>query len=288
VVAQWARRQYGAVARRQLLAAGVSGGAIGRMLRSGWLTPLHAGVYLVAGHPLTQPTRWMAAVLAAGADAALSHTSAGAHWELVDPIPGPVHVTAPVGGRRRRGIVFHRAPDLDRFRTVHKRIPVTTPSRTLLDLATALSPRRLERAVATADRLGLLYLPELDRLCEASRGRKGTGTLRSLLAQYRPLPETRSDLERRFLRLCRDAGLPEPAVNVPVAGLEVDFWWPEARLVVELDGYAFHRGRASFEGDRKRDARLQLAGQRVVRITQRRLADDAAAVLAELQQLLGI
>jgi very-short-patch-repair endonuclease len=287
-VVELARRQYGVVARTQLLAAGVSSSTIGRMLAAGWLTRVHAGVYLVAGHPLSQPARWMAGVLAGGPEAILSHASAGALWEIVERVPGPVHVTAPSGRHKRRGLVLHRIPVPDGHRTTHKRIPVTTPSRTLLDLAAILSPRRLERAVETADRLGLLYLPELDRLCISSRGRKGAGRLRSLLDQFRPLPETRSALERRFLAFCRDAGLPEPAVNVPVAGLEVDFWWPEASLVVELDGYAFHRGRASFEGDRKRDALLQLAGQRVVRITQRRLADDAASVLAELQQLLGI
>jgi very-short-patch-repair endonuclease len=282
------RRQHGVVARWQLLDAGVSSAAIGRMLRAGWLTRLHAGVYLIASHLLTQPTRWMAAVLAGGAGAVLSHVSAGAHWEIIDPIGGPTHVTASGGGRHRLGIVFHRAVDLDPFRTVHKRIPVTNPSRTVLDLAAVLSPNRLERAVETADRLGLLDLTQLTRLCESSPGRKGTAPLRLLLAKYHPLPETRSELERRFLRLCRDSGLPQPAVNVPLAGLEVDFLWAEPRIVVELDGYAFHGDRASFERDRRRDAMLQTAGYRVVRITHRRLAQEAASVVAELQVLLEL
>ena len=107
-----------------------------------------------------------------------------------------------------------------------------------------------------------------------------------MLARFRSLPHTRSDLERRFLRLCRDAGLPRPAVNVPVAGVEVDFLWPEARLVVELDGFEFHRERAAFERDRRRDAILQRAGYRVLRITHRRLTEEPEAVISDLRALL--
>jgi very-short-patch-repair endonuclease len=133
----------------------------------------------------------------------------------------------------------------------------------------------------------VLDLDELAQLCRTSSGRKGTGRVASLLAHYRPLPETRSELERRFLRICREAGLPPPAVNVPVAGLEVDFLWPAARLVIELDGYEFHRDRASFERDRRRDAILQLAGYRVLRVTHRRLVEETASVVAELRTMLG-
>ncbi len=280
-----AGRQHGVATRRQLLSAGVSGAAVGRMLASGWLQRVHAGVYLVASHAPTQHARWMAAVLAGGPDAVLSHSSAAALWGIVDPVAGAVHVTAPGGGHRRRGIVFHRR--LDRTGTVHDRIPLTAPSRTILDLAATLSTRRLSRALERADRHELLDLAELTHLCEATRGRKGTGRLSSLLAHYRPLPETRSELERRFLRLCREAGLPRPAVNVPVAGLEVDFLWPEARLVVELDGYAFHRDRASFERDRQRDATLQRARYRVLRVTDHRLSQEARSVVADVRTLLA-
>jgi very-short-patch-repair endonuclease len=183
--------------------------------------------------------------------------------------------------------VFHRADDLKEIDTVRDRIPLTAPSRTILDLAAVLSARGLERAIEAADRHRLLDVTDLSRLLEASRGRKGTGRLFSLPAQYRPLPETRSELERRFLRLCREPGLPRPAVNVPLEGIEVDFLWPQARLVVELDGYAFHRGHASFERDRRRDAILQLAGYRVLRVTDRRLVEDAASVVVELRAMLG-
>jgi very-short-patch-repair endonuclease len=286
-VAQLARRQHGVIARRQLLDAGVSSAAIGRLIASGWLARLHAGVYAVAGQPPTRHARWMAAVLAGGPFALLSHSSAGVLWNIVEPVPGPVHITASGGSHRRRGIVFHRRADLDLPGVVHKGIPVTTPSRTLIDLAATMSARRLRQAVEATDRHRLLDVTELSRLLEASSGRKRTGRLASLLADHRPLPETRSELERRFLRLCRHAGLPPPAVNVPVAGLEVDFLWPEARLVIELDGYAFHRDRASFERDRRRDAILQLAGYRVLRVTHRRLVEEAASVVAELRTIVG-
>ena len=206
---------------------------------------------------------------------------------MIEPIPGPTHVVVPGGQRGRRGIVFHRARELSGIRATHDGIPVTTPSRTLLDLAGVLSPRRLERAVETADRHDLLDVAELARLIESSRGRKGTGRLTSVLARLRPVPQTRSELERRFLRLCDDAGLPRPAVNVPVTGFEVDFLWPGARLVVEVDGFEWHRDRAAFERDRRRDARLQLAGYRVVRVTYRRLVEEPGSVISDLLALLG-
>jgi very-short-patch-repair endonuclease len=286
VVSALAKRQHGVVGRRQLIAAGVSGSAVRRMTASEWLAPIHAGVYLAAGSALTREARWMAAVLAGGTQALLSHRSAGELWGLLRPIEGPCHVTVPHGRRTHPGVVLHRTRHSP-TRAVRNQIPVTAPSRTLLDLAAVLSARGLERAIEAADRHRLLDVTELSHLLEASRGRKGTGRLSSLLAHYRPSPQTRSELERRFLRMCREAGLPTPAVNVPVAGFEVDFLWPEARLVVELDGYAFHRDRASFERDRRRDAILQLAGYRVLRVTDRRLVEDAASVIAELRTMLG-
>jgi hypothetical protein len=151
-----------------------------------------------------------------------------------------------------------------------------------------VSPTQLRRALEAADRLGLLEGSDLARRCERSRGRRGTGRLLSLLAQYRPLPETRSELERGFLRLCVDAGLPRPAVNVPLEGFEVDFLWPKERVAVELDGYEYHRDQASFERDRRRDVVLQLAGFRVLRFTYRRLVDDPGGTLTELRQILAV
>ncbi len=166
-------------------------------------------------------------------------------------------------------------------------IPVTSVARTLLDLAGMLSFTQLQRAVEQAERLEVLDAGALRRTCDHSRGRSGVQTLRALLAeQDDPPPPTRSELERRFLDLCSAAELPAPSLNVCVAGYEVDAVWHQNRLIVELDGYAYHRDRASFERDRARDATLQLAGYRVLRVTHRRLETEPAAVANAVRALL--
>ncbi len=168
------------------------------------------------------------------------------------------------------------------------RIPVTSVARTLLDLAEALSPTQLRRAFEEADRLELIDMRAIEQLLDRSRGRRGLKPLAALLATHRgPAPPIRSELERLFLDLCHRADLPPPTVNAHVEGLEVDALWPEQRLIVELDGYAFHRTRASFESDRTRDATLQLAGYRVLRVTHRRLDAEPAAVAVAVRSLLA-
>jgi len=161
-------------------------------------------------------------------------------------------------------------------------------ARTLLDQAAAVSFVRLERAFEEAERRRLLDLRALERLLVRSRGHHGLAPVGALLAQaWQPLPETRSELERSFLELCRGAGLPDPLVNTMVAGLEVDTLWASDRLVVELDGFAFHHTSTAFERDRRRDARLQLAGYRVLRVTARWLEGEPAAVAATVRSLLA-
>jgi very-short-patch-repair endonuclease len=164
---------------------------------------------------------------------------------------------------------------------------VTSVARTLLDLAEVLSARRLLRVLEEAERLRLFDLDAIDRLAGRSHGRRGLGELRLALAGMDDEPPpTRSELERRFLELCRAEHLPPPAVNAWLAGFEVDALWPEQRLVVELDGYAFHGARAAFERDRVRDAAIQLAGYRVLRVTHRRLAAEPGAVAEAVRALL--
>jgi hypothetical protein len=173
-------------------------------------------------------------------------------------------------------------------RTVHEGIPVTTVARTLVDLAEVVRQQELERAVEQAERLRLFDLRKVENVCERSRGRRGLRPLRRLLSDaVGEPPVTRSELERRFLDLCRDAGFPEPALNVSIAGFVVDFLWPSKRLVIELDGHAFHSTRAAFERDRVRDAKLQLAGCRVMRVTYRRLDREPAAVAEDVGALLS-
>src|SRR5207302_645130 len=266
--------QHGVVAHRQLVELGLGRKAIQYRLAAGRLHRLHLGVYAV-GHPrVTGPGRWMAAVLACGDGALLSHRSAGALWGIGSGAGSRVDVTAI--GRSRRGhpgITLHQVRGLhpdDRAR--RDGVPVTSLARTILDLAEVLNRSQLARAFEEAERLQLLDVRAIRRLCERSAGRRGLGPLGNLLSNHmRPLPETRSELERLFVDLCRAAALPPPALNVSVAGFEVDAVWQDRGLVVELDGFAFHRTRAAFERDRARDATLQLAGYRVLRLTARRL-----------------
>jgi hypothetical protein len=231
----------------------------------------------------------MAAVLACGDGALLSHQSAGALWELRPSAGTLVDVTAPRSRNAERGIRVHRVRTLDpENRTVRDGIPVTAIPRTLLDLAEAISPTQLQRAFEEADRLGLLDVRAIELLRSRSRGRRGLKPLAALLEEHRgPAPMTRSELERRFLNLCREAGLPLPAVNATVAGMEVDMLWPRGKLVVELDGHAFHSTRAAFERDRVRDGALQQTGHRVLRLTDRRLAEPEA-VAKTVQSLLDL
>ena len=289
VVAALAARQHGVVGRSQLAELGFGRGAIHHRLAAGRLHRLHPAVYAVGHTRLTDRGRWMAAVLACGTGAFLSHQSAGALWGLRPTSRATIDVTTP--GRTRpisSGISVHRVrhPHSD-DRCVRDGIPVTTVARTLLDLAEVVSPTQLRRAFEEADRLELIDIRAIEQLLERSRGRRGLKPLAAVLATHRgPAPPIRSELERLFLDLCHRTDLPPPSVNAHVADLEVDALWPEQRLIVELDGYAFHRTRASFEHDRTRDATLQLAGYRVLRVTHRRLEAEPAAVADAVRSLL--
>lgn len=285
VVAALGRRQHGVVARRQLLAQGVSSSAISRMVSSGWLVAVHRGIYRVAGHPVGPHGQWMAAVLAGGAEAFLSHRSAAELWKLLEPIEGPVHITAEHGRRQLGGIRFHWSRHLGRPATVHG-IPVATIPQTLLDLAEVVSPTQLRHAFDEADRRDQLRRRELTVLCERTRGRRGLGALRALLHEPPiPLADARSNLEEQFLRYCRDRGLPIPAMNVPVAGYEVDCVWPDHLVVLELDSWTHHADREAFETDRKRDAAIQVAGYRILRVTHRRMHREGDQLEAEIRRL---
>jgi Protein of unknown function (DUF559) len=171
---------------------------------------------------------------------------------------------------------------------VHDAVPVTTPARTLLDLAEVVPRRSLERAVEEAEALRLFDLRAVDRVLAAHPHRHGARRLWKVLGDT-ALDEglTRSQLEERLVALAADAGLPRPAINARVAGLEVDCYWPQAGLVVEADSVRHHHTRAAFERDRARDAQLMLAGLRVLRLTHRRIVREPAAVRATLLALVG-
>jgi very-short-patch-repair endonuclease len=285
-----AARQHGVVSRRQLRAIGFGSDAINYRLRTGRLHVIYPGVYAV-GHSLLQPySRYMAAVLACGPTALASHRTAGAVLGLCPaPSRGAEVTVAGAGGRIRRGITVHSTRSLHPTEIgACERIPCTSPARTLVDLAAVLDRRRLRRALERSVELRVLDGRAMDASLLRARGRKGTGVLRELLANlYGEAPPTRTELERLFLELVRDAGLPLPVVNAYVGAYEVDFHWPARRLIVETDGRATHDTPHQFEEDRRRDLELTLAGWQVIRISWRQVVHDPRRVIALLRARLG-
>ena len=231
----------------------------------------------------------MAAVLAAGRDAVLSHRSAAYLWGVVDEPDGPVHVTLSSRGCRKAGIAAHNTRSLPPTdRTIRWGIPATSPVRTVIDLAESVDDRELEQILAEARVMKLFTEGQLRNALGRARGRRGAKRVRRILARAQGPALTRSEAEKRFLALVRAAQLPEPRANALVAGCEVDFYWPLEGLVVEIDGFAFHSSRRSFERDRARDAALTARGLRVTRVTWRQLSDGPEAVIARLATALAV
>lgn len=288
-IADLASRQHGLVTRTQLLGIGLTSRVVDGRVKAKRLWPVHRGVYQVG--PVVPPhAREMAAVLACGPGAVVSHRSAAALWQLL-PRGGesaPVEVTIPRRDRGRRpGIRAHRVPALEAADVaVVEGVPVTTPGRTLLDLAFAASSRDLEHAVARAERKQLTSRRELAELIERHPKRRGVRALRALLQDGTEPAMTRSEAEAILLSLTRKARLPRPKVNVTVGRHEVDFLWRRERLVVEVDGFAFHSSQIQFENDRRRDAELAAQGYQVIRVTWRQLVNEREVVLALLVRTL--
>ena len=285
VVAEVAARQHGVIGRAQLLTAGLGTEAIRHRVRAGRLHPLHRGVYAV-GHPaVTFHGRCLAGVLAGGPGALLGRRSGAVLWGLLAPDGAVPDVIVTTGRRRPQpGVRLHRtrdvAPTEQRLRSA---VPVTSPLRTLLDLAAWGDPREAIRAAEEAQVRRLVRPAELAGLVD----RPGAPLLRRAAAPDGRMPFTRSEAERRLLRLVARAGLPRPRTNVRLAGHEVDALWPRERVVVEVDGYAFHSSPAAFDRDRRRDADLQAAGYRVLRLTWRALTDRPEESAARLAVLLA-
>jgi very-short-patch-repair endonuclease len=284
--ARIAARQHGVVAAKQLRSAGLGRMAISERVRSGRLHRIHRGVYAVGHRGLSRHGRWMAAVLACGEGAVLSHGSAAVLWELLRPLDGPLHVSIPTtsGRARRPGIHLHRCPSLPapaepspspsslpsrggggrRLLTTHRdRIPVTTVSRTIEDLHhIAFPPRLVRRAIRQAELKGYrLEGIETDR--------------------------TRSDLETLFLAFIRRYRLPPPEVNVRLGRWEVDFLWRSRRLVVETDFWIYHRGSVAFEDDHARELDLRAEGFTVLRFTDQQLEKEPERVAADIRGVLS-
>ena len=225
----------------------------------------------------------MAAVLACGAVAFLSHRTAAVHWNLLRSSPRGIHVTVPATGRTQRsGIVLHESEVVAEHAVVRDGIPVTTVARTLIDLAADRDPM-LERAIEESEHLQLLDVGAID----LDAPRRGVRRLRAALAAYRAVPHwDRSIFERRVLKAIRAAGLPEPALNLWLLGHERDLVWLEHGLVVELDG-PWHDGTAARIRDPQRDATLQLHGWSVLRVPQHWFDTDPAGVVRTVREFLS-
>jgi very-short-patch-repair endonuclease/predicted transcriptional regulator of viral defense system len=281
IVARLAERQHGVVAARQLAAIGLSRNAVSARAQAGRLHRVHRGVYAVGHTVLTVNGRRMAAVLAAGPGAALSHASAAALWEIrpTSATRIDVSVRSAAGRARRPGLRIHRAARLrDDEITVQQGIRVTTVARTLLDLAATSSPRALERALDEAEIQQLYDRTSLAALARAHAGERGARALMQALDRDGEPTLTDSELEELMLALCNEHELPRPKSRAWVAGLRVDFLFAASRLVVETDGYRYHRTRRAFERDRERDAILARAGYRTLRFTHRQLTREPAMV----------
>jgi very-short-patch-repair endonuclease len=291
VLAALAARQYGVVSSAQLRALGLGTRAVHHRAATGRLHRVHRGVYAVGHASLSLDARRMAAVLACGPVALLSHRSAAAAWGLRATSHARWDIATPRRGRRSLpGIELHEARGLAREdATTLRGIPITSVPRTLVDLAAVLPPGALERAVHEAEVLRLLDVTAVEAVLARSPGRRGTGRLRALVAKPSPGP-TRSALEERFLGLCRRARLPAARLNAHVATaealIEVDVLWPRHRVIVELDGAAAHHTRRAFHDDRRRDAALAAEGYVVVRLTWQRVTRERGAVVDELRRLL--
>lgn len=271
-------RQYGVVTHRQLEAAGYSRSAIGRRLASGRLHAIHRGVYAVGRPELSERGRRLAAVLACGEGALLSHLSAASHWGIWRDGDGRLEVTVP--GRRNprvRGVRVHRRAISDGDVAVHERLPVTSVLRTLLDIAGQVPRLGLEGAVSEADKLGLASPGGLRRALGDRAGQRGAGVLRTLLDEA-TFATTDSDLERLFLPLARRAGLPKPETGARLHRFKVDFLWREIGLVVETDGLRYHRTPTQQARDRRRDQAMAEHGLTTLRFTHAQVTREPAAV----------
>jgi len=269
------------VTRGQLLGLGMHGDAIKHRVAVGRLFAVHTGIYAVGRSELSRRGELMAAVLACGPGAVLSHRSAAELWGL-GPKAAAFEVTVPPARcPRRPGIVTHRRA-LTRQVTRRHAIPVTTPVRTLVDLAPCLQREHLERAVNEADRLDLVDPERLRESLEGLKGARGVARLRSLLDRH-TFTLTDSALERRFKPIARAAGLPEPLTQQWVNGFRVDFYWPGLKLVVETDGLRYHRTAAQQTRAYVRDQAHLAAGCRPLRFSHAQVAYDAPHVEAMLR-----
>lgn len=283
-----AARQHGVISIRQLQTTlGYSPSAVKREVEAGRLLRLHRGVYAVGHRRISPHGRCLAAVLASGPRALLSHSSAAWLWGISRYGPAPLHVTSPLPRKRRPAIQLHHSRILtEDDRALEANIPVTSLPRTLLDCAGQSGFSQLQRMLERSEELKLFDLEPVEELLERSRGHAGWGRLRRAIALYAPVPFTRSEFERLFFEAVLRAGMPRPASNFVESGFELDVYWPEHRFAVELDTYGTHGTKAAFERDHLRDEDLMLAGIEMVRVTDVRFHREPKAVMRRVSMLL--
>jgi predicted transcriptional regulator of viral defense system len=291
-IAALAARQHGAVTLAQVERLGLSGRALRHRVASGRMRRVHRGVY--ASWTLGREGRWMAALLAVGCRARLSHRSAAALWDICADDPAVVHVTLPQPAlRSREEIAVHGGSTLRGADcTTRAGIPCTTLGRTLIDFAAQVDRRTLERAVDRAEMLRIFDLREIEATLERERGRRGAAALKRVLAAYAEPALTRNDVEEQMLAISRRAKVPRPAVNVWIPltrgrGYRPDFLWRDARVIVEVDGRSYHARRAAFEHDRRRDRELALAGFATYRYAASEVVRQPGPIARELRRLLA-
>lgn len=278
------RRQHGVVSRTQLLESGLTPAGIRHRTASGRLHPVARGVYAVGRPELGRHGIWMAALLACGPEAALSHRSAAAMWQIAALERGSIELSVPLAVvRARPGVALHRRVLTANEITQLEGIAVTTPARTLIDLALQLSRDRLEAAINEADRRDLVDPESLRATLGRLTGRPGVGVLRATLDR-RTFRLTRSKLERLFLPITRRADLPAPVTNTRVNGFLVDFHWPDLALVVETDGLRYHRTPVQQARDVVRDQAHHAAGLVPLRFTHSQVAFEPAYVERTLRR----
>jgi predicted transcriptional regulator of viral defense system len=290
-LARTAGEQHGVVSRKQLLVLGFTAKEITGRIARGRLLAVHRGVYAV-GRPLsTQHGRWMAAVLACGEGAVLSHWSAAALLGIAPRRAMRPDVTRPTYFRARPRIACHRSSVLADEWEIVEGIPTTALARTLFDLAAIGGEREVERAFHEAEVRRLTDRISVPQLLERYPGRRGAPVLRKILASKRPAGISRNDFEELFVAFLDRHGLPRGLMNgtLPLRGklFSPDCMWPEQRLVAELDSREVHGTDRAFQGDRKRDRILLAEGWRTTRITCAQLRDEPGEVAADLRRLLS-
>jgi predicted transcriptional regulator of viral defense system len=294
-IARICQGQQGLIALAQLEACGLTRQGVQERVVAGRLHRIHQSVYSLTPSVMTERGRFMAAVLACGPEAVLSHRSAAYLWGLVESWEEPTDVTAPNRrGRSPEGVASHRDGSLQPIdKTTRHGIPCTTVARTILDFAAVEPDWRLRKIVAQAEVLRILDQAELRALLKRSRRRRGVARLRLILDTIHPQTKrTRSELERLFLEMCAKRGIAHPEVNVWLPApdgrhYQADFLWRDQKLIVEADSRRFHDTDSAFVSDRKRRQQLELAGWRVSQCTweeveqePRRLALTVRALIA--------